>query len=202
MGDSALPTVLIVEDELDVAETYERWLVDEYTVVLATSGAEALSKLNDSVDVLLLDRMMPGMSGDVVLEEIRARDIDCRVAMVTAVDPGFDIIEMGFDEYLTKPLTRDQLKDTIKRLLKRATVGDELQEYFSLVARKVALEAEFPRHLLDANAAYADLTDQITQTKTELSASFDDLSSDADFVGMVREIAEESDAAQSFLGTS
>ncbi|WP_332897600.1 response regulator [Haladaptatus sp. CMSO5] len=191
MATSARPTVLIVEDEPDVGETYERWLAESYTVIHAASGKEALSKLDDSIDIVLLDRMMPGMSGDEVLEEIRARDIDCRVAIVTAVDPDFDIIEMGFDEYVTKPPTRDQLRDTIERLLARGAVADDLQNYFSLVARKAALEAEFTRSVLESNEEYRDLVARIERGRENLDTSFDGLSSDADFVGVLRAIVED-----------
>ncbi|WP_338726654.1 response regulator [Haladaptatus sp. DJG-WS-42] len=191
MVTAAQPTVLIVEDELDVAETYERWLAADYTVVLATSGSEALSKLDDSVDVVLLDRMMPEMSGDAVLEEIRSRDIDCRVAMVTAVDPDFDIIEMGFDEYVTKPPTRDQLRDTVERLLARGAVAGDLQQYFSLVARKAALEAEFTRRVLESNEEYNDLVARIERARANLDTSFDGLSSDSDFIGVLRAIVDD-----------
>jgi len=66
--------------------------------------------IDETVDVVLLDRMMPGMSGQEVLAAIRERGLDCRVAMVTAVDADFDVIEMGFDEYLGKPRTETNSK--------------------------------------------------------------------------------------------
>ena len=191
MGESDTPVVLIVEDEPDVAETYRRWLTATYDVRVAVDGAEALEAVDDTVDVVLLDRMMPEMSGEEVLAEIRDRGIDCQVAMVTAVDPDFDIIEMGFDEYVTKPPERDELFDTIERLLERADLADDLQEYYSQVARRSALEAEKTEAELAASEEYDELLDRIDQHHDAVDDGLGDMASDADFVGAVREIMED-----------
>ncbi|WP_276249061.1 MULTISPECIES: response regulator [unclassified Haladaptatus] len=192
MSTSVAPVVLIVEDEPDVAETYERWLTD-YDVRWVETGDQALAQLDESVDVVLLDRMLPGMSGGEVLEEIRSRKIDCRVAMVTAVDPGFDIIEMGFDEYVTKPPDRDQLRETVERLLHRATLDSDLQKYYSLVARRAALETEYTRRELDASEEYVGLVEQIETQRAAVDDGIGDLTSDADFIGAVRAIMDGPD---------
>lgn len=108
-------TVLLVDDEESVLETYELYLETEgYDVLTADNGGEALVELDGDVDVLLLDRRMPGMSGDEVLEHVRDWELDCRVAMITAVDPDSDIVEMAFDDYLTKPISKDELLDTVE----------------------------------------------------------------------------------------
>lgn len=191
MGESDTPVVLVVEDEPDVAETYRRWLQSTYDVRVAVDGAEALSVVDDTVDVVLLDRMMPEMSGESVLREIRDRGIDCRVAMVTAVDPDFDIIEMGFDEYLTKPPDRDQLLDTIEGLLDRAELNDDLQEYYSLVARRSALETEKTESELATSEEYDDLVARIEECEETVDEELGDMASDTDFVGAVREIMDD-----------
>ena len=111
-------TVLIVEDEESVMETYKLYTEAEgYTVLTASNGGEALVEIGDNVDVVLLDRRMPGMSGDEVLAHIQKWEMECRVVMVTAVDPDADIIEMGFDDYLTKPASREEILETIEQLL-------------------------------------------------------------------------------------
>ncbi|UTF55910.1 response regulator [Natronosalvus rutilus] len=188
MNSDNSPVVLIVEDEPDVAETYKRWLRSEYDVRVAASGSEALDQLDGTVDVVLLDRMMPEMSGSEVLEEIRNQGIDCRVAMVTAVDPDFDIIEMGFDEYVTKPPDRDELEATVERLLERASLDDALQEYYSLVARRSALQAEKSTGELASNDEYDELINKIDTMRETVDASLGDMASNTDFVGAVREI--------------
>jgi len=193
MDDTDPPVVLVVEDEPDVAETYERWLRADHDVRVADDGATALETLDETVDVVLLDRMMPGMAGEEVLREIRDRGVACRVAMVTAVDPDFDVIEMGFDEYLTKPPDRDELLDTVERLVDRASLDDELQEYYALVARRSALEAAKTDEELADSEEYADLVDRIEAERETVDEDLGDMASDTDFVGAVREIVDEDD---------
>lgn len=110
------PTVLVVDDEADALDAYAFWLADSYRVLTAESGDEALERIDD-VDVVLLDRRMPDRSDDEVLEAIREQGFDCRVVMVTAVDPDFDIVDLGFGTYLTKPIDEDDLDATGERLL-------------------------------------------------------------------------------------
>ena len=187
MSDSD-PVVLIVEDEQDVAETYRLWLEDQYTVRVARDGNEGLDALDDSVAVVLLDRMMPGLSGSEVLERIRDEGLDCRVAMVTAVEPGFDILEMGFDAYLSKPVKGKQLEETIKNLLERSEYDSLLQEYYSLVEKQATLEATKTAVELQESAEYADLTAQIDELRNELSETLGGIESDEDFITTVREL--------------
>jgi DNA-binding response OmpR family regulator len=90
--------VLVVDDEPDVADSYAAFLRDRYDVRTAYGGEPALAALDEDIDVVLLDRRMPDMFGDEVLESIRGRGFECRVAMITAVDPDVDIIDMEFDD--------------------------------------------------------------------------------------------------------
>ncbi|WP_435115821.1 response regulator [Halolamina sp. C58] len=191
MSESEAPVVLVVEDEPDVAETYRRWLQSDYEVRLAADGEAAIVAVDETVDVVLLDRMMPEMSGGEVLREIRERGIDCRVAMVTAVDPDFDVVEMGFDAYVSKPPQREELFETIERLLDRADLDEELQEYYSLVARRSALEAEKTDAELADSEQYEELLNRIDEAETDADDELGDMSSDTEFVGAVREIVDE-----------
>ncbi|MFC3959391.1 HalX domain-containing protein [Halovivax cerinus] len=194
MTDTDPPVVAIVEDEPAVAESYELWLGDDYEIVRAHDGAEALDVIDESVDVVLLDRMMPERSGEEVLQEIRARGIDCRVAMVTAVEPDFDVVEMGFDAYITKPPERSDLLDTVETLLDRASVDDEFQEYHSLMARRGALEAEKSEAELADSEEYQDLLDRIDVTQTAVDDGLGDMSSEIDFVSAVRDLSDDATA--------
>ena len=191
MSENGPPTVLVVEDEPDVAETYRRWLQSAYDVRLAADGEAAMAAVDDAVDVVLLDRMMPEMSGGEVLREIRDRGIDCRVAMVTAVDPDFDVIEMGFDAYVTKPPDREELFETIDRLVDRADLDGDLQEYYSLVARRSALETEKTDAELAESDQYDDLLDRIDDARSAADDDLGDMGSDTEFVGAVREIMDD-----------
>ena len=182
------PVILIAEDEPSVAEGYELWLADRYDVRLASNGQEALDAVDDTVDIVLLDRMMPELSGEQVLREVRNRGINCRVAMVTAVEPDFDVIEMGFDAYLTKPPDRQELIDTIEQLLNRATLDNTFQEYYSLMARKGALRAQKTEAELEGSDAYQELLERIEMKRLEVDHDLGDMDSEIDFVSAVREV--------------
>ncbi|ELZ53723.1 MULTISPECIES: response regulator transcription factor [Halorubrum] len=170
------PLVLVVEDEPDLADLYAAWLGDEYRVRTAYGGHEALDQLDeaeDEVAAILLDRRMPGLSGDEVLTAVRDRGINCRVAMVTAVEPDFDILEMGFDDYLVKPVTSDTLRDTVEGLLRRGEYDTEVQELFSLTSKKAMLESEKSASDLADNEEYQELTDRIAELRERADESRD-----------------------------
>ena len=175
------PLVLVVEDEPDLADLYAAWLGDEYRVRTAYGGREALDELDEAdneVDAILLDRRMPGLSGDEVLTAARDRGIDCRIAMVTAVEPDFDILEMGFDDYLVKPVTSDTLRETVEGLLRRGEYDTEVQELFSLTSKKAMLEAEKSATDLASNEEYQRLTDRIDELRERADESRDAVATD------------------------
>ncbi|MBX0294205.1 HalX domain-containing protein [Haloarcula nitratireducens] len=186
MSESDPPVVLIVEDEPDVAETYKLWLEGEYEVRMAQNGDEGLELLDESVDIVLLDRMMPGLSGDEVLSRIRERELDCRVAMVTAVEPDFDILEMGFDAYLSKPIRSEQLHETVTNLLDRSEYDSMLQEYYALVEKRATLEATKSGAELAENDQYEDLDDEIEEMQDGLSDTLGGIEDDDDFIATLR----------------
>ena len=171
-------TVLLVDDEENITSLFEAWLADDYEVLTANSGSEALEMMNDSVDVALLDRRMPTVSGDELLEEIRERGYDVRVAMVTAIDPDFDVLEMGFDDYLTKPVSREDLIDIVEELLSRKSYDDDMQRYYSLASKKAALEASKPMSELLENEEYQQLLDDLDEVQDGLD---EQLSAEDDF---------------------
>lgn len=191
------PVVLIVEDEPDLADLYAAWLSGDYDVRTAYGGREALDELEDELDVVLLDRRMPGLSGDEVLVALRDRGINCKVAMVTAVEPDFDIIAMGFDDYLVKPVTREGLKETVSELLTRNTYDKGVQKLFSLSSKKALLESEKGTTTLETNKEYQELTRQIAELRAELDQSIDSFSEHDDFVTMFREFETDDDGDDS-----
>jgi len=178
-------TILIVDDESAVTDVYAAHLEAEYDVRTAYGGSEALEKLDGGVDAVLLDRRMPGMSGDDVLAHIREEDYDVRVAMVTAVDPDFDILDMGFDDYVVKPVSRDELYETVDRLLTYSDYDDTFQEYFSLVSKRAALETSKSQSALETNQEYQDLDDRIEALEADLDDAVMTLE-DEEFGGLFR----------------
>ena len=190
MTESDQPTILVVEDEQALIELYVRWLEDEYDVRTAEGGEEALEEFDDSVGVVLLDRLMPGMSGDEVLEDVRERSADCKVAMVTAVEPDFDVITMGFDDYLIKPVERETLLETIERLLSRSAYAELEQELYALVSKQAVIESSKSEEELTDNEEFVELESRIAALRAELDDTLSEIEND-EFVAMVRDLESE-----------
>lgn len=139
-GRGDCPHVLVVDDEPDVRELYADHLAREYDVSTAASGSEALDVLDGSVDVVLLDRRMPGLHGDDTLERIRASGIDVRVAAVSGVGVGLDVVGLPVDAYLQKPVDPEDLRDAVDRLVRVARYDDRVRQYFAVLHKQAALE--------------------------------------------------------------
>lgn len=167
MSSSDPTTILIVDDEESIADLYSEWLQNKYTVRTAYGGQSALDQLDDTVDIVLLDRRMPDLTGDEVLERARARGLDLQIAMVTAVDPDFDVIEMGFDDYIVKPVSKSDLFDLVDRLLDVGSYDDVIQRYFQLASKKAVLEASKSAAELEASSEYQQLLEEFNQVQRQ-----------------------------------
>ena len=170
------PTVLVVEDEQHLADLYTDYLADSYDVRTAYSGEEGLEMLSNDIDVVLLDRRMPVVSGSEVLADIGERGLDSRVAMVTAVNPDFDIIEMGVDDYLVKPVTREELLETVERLQKIAAYNEQLQALTTRKLKRNVLQVEKTPTELEGSERYQKLQREID----EIAAEVDELAAELD----------------------
>ena len=184
---SGPPTVLVVEDEEKLRETYELWLDGEYEVLTAPEGDAALEMADDDVDVVLLDRLMPGLSGSEVLAELRERGLDAKYAMVTAVEPDLDIVEMGFDAYLTKPVDRAGLTETIESLRAQTAYSDALDEYTSLVEKRETLLSRGDEAGIRETAEFGRLQSRIEELEGRLDET-DAGGDDTGFAAMLRTI--------------
>jgi DNA-binding response OmpR family regulator len=118
-------TILIVDDEYAVARGLQYALEQEgYQVTIAGSGEEALSVAGDlAPDLIVLDVRMPGIDGFETLRRLRGDGSKAPVLMLTARDEEMDKViglEMGADDYMTKPYGLRELQSRIKALLRRA----------------------------------------------------------------------------------
>ena len=175
-GAGGPSTVLIVEDEQHLADLYTDYLVPEYDVLTAYGGEEALELLDREPDIVLLDRRMPVVSGNEVLAEIEDSDVDCRIAMVTAVNPDFEIIEMGVDDYIVKPVTREELVDVVERLEKIAEYNDRLRELTTKKLKRNVLRLEKTQSEIRESDQFNRLQTEIE----EIEASVDSLADELD----------------------
>lgn len=175
LGEDTRPVVLVVDNDPRLVNMHASWLDEEYRIERAYDGEEAMRKLTDEVDVALLDRRMPGLTGEEVVSRIRDLRLDCRVVMLSAVEPDFDILEMGFDAYIVKPGTRNELQDIIADVLTRNTYEDEVQEYLALSAKRALLRSEKTDEALQRDDRFQQLEGRIEA----LEAKLDDTDAEA-----------------------
>ncbi|GDY29955.1 response regulator transcription factor [Gandjariella thermophila] len=121
-----IPRVLVVDDEMGVRRALEKGLGAEgMDVVTAADGHSALrAALTGAFDVVLLDVMLPGLSGYRVLERMRAEGVHTPVLLVSAKDGEFDQadgLDLGADGYLVKPFSFVVLVAQVRALLRRGS---------------------------------------------------------------------------------
>ena len=119
------PSILVAEDQADIRELLVMNLRSAaYQVTAVADGVAALASQNElASDLLILDLMMPGMDGLEVCKALRARGRSTPILMLTAKSTELDRVlglELGADDYLTKPFSLAELLARVKALLRRA----------------------------------------------------------------------------------
>ncbi len=141
--------VLIVEDEESLADPLAFLLRKEgFETTVAVDGPAALAEFDRTgADIVLLDLMLPGMSGTDVCKQLRARSA-VPVIMVTARDSEIDKVlglELGADDYVTKPYSARELIARIRAVLRRGTEAEEIGDTI-LEAGPIRMDIE--RHIV------------------------------------------------------
>ncbi|WP_400995892.1 response regulator [Agromyces sp. GXQ0307] len=124
--------ILLVEDEIALSDPLSFLLEREgYDVEVAADGLAAVGAFDrDGADLVLLDLMLPGLPGTEVCREIRQRS-NVPIIMLTAKDSEVDIVvglELGADDYVTKPYSTRELLARIRAVLRRRIEPDDLDE--------------------------------------------------------------------------
>ena len=161
-------TILIADDEESLVTVYKEFLSEANEVITAIDGEEALDRIDDSVDLVILDRRMPGLSGDQVLEELRERGYNCPVIMVTAVAPDGQITSMRFNEYVQKPVNQQELLSVVDQVLQLSERDVILQEYFSQMDKLLALENELNLEGLYEDEEYQRVLAHVESLREEI----------------------------------
>src|SRR5947209_1277413 len=122
--------ILVIDDEADIREGLELLLTSEgFGVDLAQNATEGLHKLeNHSYDLVLLDLMMPDRSGMEVLQEVRERDRETPIFMITAygsVEAAVNALKLGANDYFSKPWDNEKLIIEIERMIEGRRLADE-----------------------------------------------------------------------------
>ena len=145
--------ILIVEDEESFSDPLSYSLRKEgYEVAVADTGTDGLRIFSaHGADLVLLDLMLPGMSGTEVCREIR-RTSSVPVIMLTAKDDEFGKVlglELGADDYVTKPYSSRELLARIKAVLRRGQDTAEAEEDTTLTAGGIMMDVE--RHVVQVH---------------------------------------------------
>jgi len=177
------PVILIVDDQFQNIELLEAYLVPQgYEIVKAASGEEALAKVAlDLPDLILLDVMMPKMSGIEVLEKLRADEKTkaIPVIMVTVLKETEDkvkALEAGCDDFISKPFDKVELLARVKSILKISYYLRQLDEKdkFKAIVDKISDGIAICRQdytIKDSNAAflkYLNITDPANVNLVEM----------------------------------
>ncbi len=150
--------VLVVEDEDSFSDALSYMLRREgYEIVVASSGPDALAAFDrNGADLVLLDLMLPGLSGTEVCRALRQRS-NVPIIIVTARDSEVDKVvglELGADDYVTKPFSSRELVARIRAVMRRGAEPDELLTN-AIEAGPIRMDVE--RHTVSVDGAAVSL---------------------------------------------
>jgi DNA-binding response OmpR family regulator len=167
---ASAPRILLVDDELSVQKLLTYPLRKEgYDVVPALDGREALDRLReDSFDLVVLDVMLPKQDGFDVCRQIRARST-VPIIMLTAKTEEIDKVlglELGADDYITKPFSVREFRSRVKAVLRRAALNT-VEERFEAPIKRGEVQVDFEKRQVTVRE---DIT-QLTYVEFEILAA-------------------------------
>jgi len=155
--------VLIVEDDRDIADLIAHYLQKAgHTAEIVTSGTAALPRARDAVpDLLILDRMLPGMDGLLVCQALRADPATAAIPIILLTARGEEAervqgLELGADDYVTKPFSPRELMARVAALLRRTQ--RPAKPSASAPLRYGPLTIDLDRHVVEADGEEVRLT--------------------------------------------
>lgn len=123
--------ILIIEDEIKIAEAIESRLVKEnYIIDKETDGLKGYYKACDNIyDLIILDIMLPNMNGYEILKNLKEENISSKIIMLTAkssIEDKLDCFDIGADDYITKPFHLEELVRRVNKELKVSNKNDTI----------------------------------------------------------------------------
>jgi DNA-binding response OmpR family regulator len=154
-------TILLVDDDEAVRKVLSFPLErDGFTVVQAADGEEALSRFDDRVvDLVVLDIMLPKLDGLEVCKRLRAKST-VPIIMLTARDDELDKVlglELGADDYITKPFSIREFRSRVRALLRRAAVSRQFDEDGEVISAQ-GLTIDLARRVVEFGGNRVQLT--------------------------------------------
>ncbi len=137
-----MSTILIVEDDQDINEMLTKLLTsNHYQTKRAYSGTEALLIHSKKIDLILLDLMLPGKTGEEIIKELKEiHNVPVMImSAILEIDKKLDLFELGADDYITKPFNNDELLARIKVHLRN---NKEVKQITKLSYKDIELDLE------------------------------------------------------------
>src|SRR5215467_14008261 len=161
--------ILVIDDEVDIREGLELLLTTEgYVAETAQNGTEGLQRLESATyDLVLLDLMMPDIGGMEVLEEVRRRDRETPIFMITAygsVEAAVSALKLGANDYFSKPWDNEKLIIEIDRMIARR----DLERENTQLKRALKQRYSFP-NIIGKSERMLRLLDLVGQVATSRS---------------------------------
>ena len=145
--------MLVVDDSDDIRSLFTLWLGQQYDVRSAADGVAALDRMDEGVDVVVLDREMPRKDGLEVARVLDDGGHRPAVVMVSGVEPGTELLELPVDDYLQKPVDRAEVLDAVDRASTVADAPATVRRMRALDRRlEVVSEATTTAALVDSEA--------------------------------------------------
>jgi DNA-binding response OmpR family regulator len=153
--------LLIIEDEEPIRMALEDdFRLENYDVEVATDGIDGLAKaIKPDIDLIILDIMLPGLSGFEVCKKLRSQGVKTPIIMLTAKGQEIDRVlglEIGADDYVTKPFSPRELQARVKAVLRR--IETEPGDIAGNVFRSGGLEVDFRQYVCRKNGKAVSLT--------------------------------------------
>ena len=149
--ESSTATEVLADGDRRITEMYQRWLRDRHTVRRAHNGDELEDRLDEAVDVVLLDEELPATEPGC-LAEVGG----CRTILLVGDRPGVDLLTIPCDDVLRKPVVRETVLEAIDQQLAWGNDSPEERERTALDAKLSMLESVYPSGVLEADEEYVE----------------------------------------------
>lgn len=153
--------VLLIDDDLSLGQLLQEYLeIEGFELETAVNGVTGIQKADRQYDLILLDVMMPDLSGFDVLKQIRHKGIKTPILMLTAKGDEMDRVlglELGADDYLPKPYSHRELVARIRALIRRATIeSGDAPKHIQLSINGIDLDTA--THTVKVDGEHLELT--------------------------------------------
>jgi len=153
--------ILIIEDEEPIRIALEDdFRLENYEVITAADGTDGLAKAAEpGIDLIILDIMLPGMNGFEICRKLRSQGVRTPIIMLTAKGEEIDRVvglEIGADDYVTKPFSPRELQARVKAVLRRMEVGAD--DRSDAIFQSGGLEVDFRHYICRMNDKEISLT--------------------------------------------